>query len=185
MIDRLPLSAWYNRENRRWYYYVIDYVSSIDIRGIKLGDIIVHEIEYEGREIYEGDSIEVPGHGKMEVKLYLDKNDMYSTIISDARYDPIVNPRIGEIGNIRREWRVIGYVYKEGEFYKLYEKEYSSGDYRYRVRLYPGVYLNVKDEEEDYRFRLRISDEEKVIIDTMESKGEFNVKVYRYDDIML
>lgn len=192
-VERLPLSAWYDRDTRKWYYYVIDYVGkSGDKRRPRniFIDSIIHAIGYKGRELFDGDAINVPGHGRMLIKLYWDKDDPSTTILNDAMYMPSKHPHFEpsprwiDIPSYKSKWRTVGYIFNKGEFYKLFEKEYPTDNYRYRVQLYPGVFLNVKKDDK-YRFKDNLMDGDRVMVDSIEEQGEFLVKIYKYDDIAI
>ena len=189
---RRPLSAWYDRDLRKYYYYVIDYSG----KRPKKNDFIMHSIDNNGRQLYEDDVVEVPSKGKMKIKLYDDVFSPYynTTFLNDSFYRPKIHPRFGGLNRrfygYNSMWKTVGYVTSEkGDFYKLYEREHPRNNFRYRIQLYPGFFIDAQSpnatstsrKDDKYRFRDRLYQGDKLKVDTMDKK--FKVHRYKYDDI--
>ena len=189
---RRPLSAWYDRDSRKYFYYVVDYKG----RRPRRHDIILHTIKNKGQMLRDKDIILVPTRGQMTVKIYDDppfspyRSHKYGVIYGDSFIQPLSHPHYGfaprsiDIHTYRSYWRTVGYIKSKNNFYKLYEKEYPRSNYRYRVQIYPGFFLDVVDKtgrrkSDKHRFRHRLYQGDVVQIDTM--KGD--LIVYRYKDM--
>lgn len=168
---RRPLSAWHDRYSRKYYYYVIDYHG----RSPRRSNIIMHTIDNNGRELNDDDIISVPSRGQMKIRLY-------DVSINNPMYG---RNFYGQYGT----WKIIGYVTSKSknDFYKLYEREYPRNNFRYKIELYKGFFLDAKNQikngrkEDRYRFRNKLYDGDKLKIDTMNK--QFVVHRYQYDDI--
>lgn len=201
-----PLSVWYDRDTRKYHYYVIDYQNKHSRYNT-----IVHSIKTDKDELYNNDIINVPGRGEMKIRLYKDAINRFSTIYNEARYRPLVHPYFGnrqdpyvgamynnhiptvrsilDTGIINQpymgysDWRIVGYLTGDEKYYKLYEKEYSRNNYIYTVQIYPGFHMNVT---KDGRFEMRdrLAQNDKVKIDSHSDK-EFTVNIHKYDDLVL
>lgn len=169
-----PISAWYNPDLRKYHYYVIDYKNNYQINN----DIIIHTIDNNGKQLYDNDIIQVPSKGKMKLKLYNDNVLYHSNIFNYKYYN-------------NSTWNIVGYITSnKNNIYKLYEKEYPRGNYRYRIELYSGLFLNIINPStnktwrtnDQIRFRNKLYEGDKVKVDTFNNKL-FTVYRYKYDDI--
>ena len=185
---RRPLSVWYDRETRKYNYYVIDYFG----KKPDGDDTIIHTIENKGLQLYDGDSIYVPSRGKMKVKVYnlMMYGNPYNPMMYGNSYNSLQMYGSQMYG---LKWRIVGYVTldesKKKKFYKLYEQEYIRDTFRYKIELYPGFYLDVVNPqsgkysrtEDRYRFRNRLYNGDIIKIETMNKN--YRVHIYEYDDI--
>lgn len=189
-----PVGSWYDRDSRQYYYYVIDFSGRHFNRYNDYNNTIIHKIENKGRMLSDGDTVYVPTKGHMKLKLY-DRYLSNPTIVyNDSYFSPRMHPQnsifqSGYSYGYNNNWKTVGYLNKKNKFYKLYELEYPRGNYRYKIEYYPNFYLNVVSDknasrtEDQYRFRNRLYSGDIVNIDTV--KGNYTVKIYDYDDIIL
>jgi hypothetical protein len=175
-----PLAAWYDRESNKYSYYVIDYNNN--------KQKTVYTIDTNNKQISDGDFIIVPHYGKMKVKINNDNNNNLGVIYNESIYLPREHPYLSrtpkpiDIPSYRTYWSVVGYVNKNDEFYKLYEKEYPKNNYQYQIELYPGLFLNVlKNNKKVVNDTLHMND--KVKIESMEKQGYYSVHKYKYNDL--
>jgi hypothetical protein len=176
----LPLSAWYDRDTRQYYYYVIDHD-------------IIHTVETNNQMLYDGQQIKVPSLGKMNVRIYDETHiphgsHKYGIIYNDAYYKPNKHPyyRNLPIDQFTRSmnWQTVGYIKQNKKIHKLYEKQYPNRDYGYRILVHPGIYLDViNPSRNEATFTHRLYDGDTIRVDTL--GGKWKTHIQKYSDIII
>jgi len=175
-----PLLGWYDRYDRKYYYYVVDYNKNYRNNKNK----IMHTITNNGKELSNKDVINVPNRGIMKVKIYEDVPYSSSTTIYTDSY---AHPH--RFYKNKFCWKIVGHVVSDkDDIYKLYESD-CPVDYRYKIRVNNRIFLNVKNKnsstlsrkEDIYRFRDKLDTDDIINIDNM--KGDFKAYIYTYNDI--
>lgn len=187
---RRPLSAWYDRNARQYYYYVIDHQGEKpnELRD----DVILHKIENKGQMLSDGDTVTVPTRGQMTIRIYDDISNQFGSIYGNAFVDPLGHPRYDpskihplNIPTYVSGWRTVGYLVVNNKYHKLYEKVYNRGEYKYRMQMYPGFFLDIINKNSGHRdirlFKNKLYQGDVVQVDTM--TGNHTVHIYNDLDI--